>query len=114
MKCEDYQIYPSLKAVPEGVLENPWLVVEKFFPEYENGTYYVRIYKFFGDRGYCARFWFTASNREAEKHCQPRRHSHFGRSVAVRRRLEWIMGSWILSFTKGARLFLMSTGRRGF
>ena len=56
MKCEDYQIFPSLKAVPEAIFENPWLVVEKFFPERENGIYYVRIYKFFGDRGYCARF----------------------------------------------------------
>jgi len=56
MKCEDYQIFPSLKAVPEVVFENPWLVVEKFLPEYENGVYYLRIYKFFGDRGYCARF----------------------------------------------------------
>lgn len=56
MECEDYQIFPSLKAVPEAVFENPWLVVEKFFPERENGVYYVRIYKFFGDRGYCARF----------------------------------------------------------
>lgn len=56
MECEDYQIFPSLKAVPEAVFGNPWLVVEKFFPECENGIYYVRIYKFFGDRGYCARF----------------------------------------------------------
>lgn len=56
MKCEDYQIFPSLKAVPEKIFENPWLVVEKFLPECENGVYYLRIYKFFGDRGYCARF----------------------------------------------------------
>jgi hypothetical protein len=56
MKCEDYRVFPSLKVVPEAIFENPWLVVEKFFPERENGVYYIRIYKFFGDRGYCARF----------------------------------------------------------
>ena len=55
MRCEDYQVFPSLKEVPAAVFSNPWLVVERFLPEHENGIYYLRIYKFFGNQAYCAR-----------------------------------------------------------
>jgi hypothetical protein len=55
MKCEDYPVFPSIKEVPPAIFSNPWLVVERFLPERENGIYYLRIYQFFGDQGYCAR-----------------------------------------------------------
>ncbi len=55
MKSEDYQVFASLKEVPDAVFANPWLVVERFLPEHEKGIYYLRIYKFFGDRAYGAR-----------------------------------------------------------
>jgi len=55
MKSEDYQVFPSLKEVPDAVFANPWLVVERFLPEQEKGIYYLRICKFFGDRAYGAR-----------------------------------------------------------
>ena len=55
MNTDDYRVYPSLKEVPEGVFANESLVVERFLPEYENGVYYLRVYKFLGDRAYCAR-----------------------------------------------------------
>jgi hypothetical protein len=51
----DYQVFPSLKEVPEAVFLNKWLVVERFLPEFENGIYYLRVYKFFGDRALCVR-----------------------------------------------------------
>jgi hypothetical protein len=54
MNPNDYQIFPSIKHVPEGVFTNESLVVERFLPEYKNGIYYLRVYKFFGDRAYCA------------------------------------------------------------
>jgi hypothetical protein len=54
MNPNDYQIFPSIKDVPEGVFTNESLVVERFLPEYKNGVYYLRVYKFFGDRAYCA------------------------------------------------------------
>jgi hypothetical protein len=50
----DYQIFSSIKQVPEGVFTNGSLVMERFLPEYKNGIYYLRVYKFFGDRAYCA------------------------------------------------------------
>ena len=56
MKPEDYQVFASLKEVPEPVFANPWLVVERFLPERGNDLYYLRIYKFFGDRAYAARY----------------------------------------------------------
>jgi hypothetical protein len=55
MDSHDYQLFPSLAAVPEAVFANPSLVVERFLPEYENGVYYLRVYQFLGDCGYCAR-----------------------------------------------------------
>jgi hypothetical protein len=55
MDPDHYQIFPSIKDVPEGVFVNESLVVERFLPEYKNGIYYLRVYKFFGDRAYCAR-----------------------------------------------------------
>jgi len=56
MECEDYQVFSSLKEVPEAVFHNPWLVVERFLPERQNGIYYLRVYQFCGDQGYCARW----------------------------------------------------------
>ncbi|HEU5125843.1 MAG TPA: hypothetical protein VFW05_17460 [Verrucomicrobiae bacterium] len=50
----DYKVFPSLKEVPAAAFENPALVVEKFLPEKSDGLYRLRIYQFFGDRGYCA------------------------------------------------------------
>jgi hypothetical protein len=55
MKCEDYPVFSSLKEVPPAIFSNPHLVVERFLPEQENGIFYLRVYQFFGDRGYCAR-----------------------------------------------------------
>jgi hypothetical protein len=56
MECEDYQVFPSLKEVPEAVFDNPWLVVERFLPEQQNGIYYLRVYQFCGEQGYCSRW----------------------------------------------------------
>jgi hypothetical protein len=50
----DYKLFSSLKEVPTAVFDNPALVVEKFLPEMSDGLYHLRIYQFFGDRGYCA------------------------------------------------------------
>jgi hypothetical protein len=50
----DYKVFPSLNDVPAAAFENPALVVEKFLPEMSDGLYRLRIYQFFGDRGYCA------------------------------------------------------------
>lgn len=50
----DYQVFRSLREVPEAVFRNPALVVEKFLPEFSDGLYRLRIYQFFGDRAYCA------------------------------------------------------------
>lgn len=54
-----YEIFNSLKNVPEAVFTNDSLVVERFLPEYENGHYHVRIYLFIGSCGYCARLGST-------------------------------------------------------
>ncbi|HYG22266.1 MAG TPA: hypothetical protein VEH04_05730 [Verrucomicrobiae bacterium] len=51
----EYRIFKSRCDVPAAVFGNPALVVEKFLPEVENGFYYLRIYQFLGDCGYCAR-----------------------------------------------------------
>ena len=59
MKCEDYPVFASLREVPPAIFSNPSLVVERFLPECEKGIYYLRIYQFFGDRGYCARLGST-------------------------------------------------------
>lgn len=47
-----YPVFAAPTAVPLGVWRNPNLVVEKFRPEQqENGTYVLRVWIFFGDRG---------------------------------------------------------------
>jgi hypothetical protein len=55
LKPSDYPIFPSLKEVPEAICANEALVIERFLPEFENGFYHLRIYQFFGGRGYCVR-----------------------------------------------------------
>lgn len=52
---QDYQIFPSLAEVPKEIFSNPFLIAEKFLPEYEDGVYYLRIYTFIGDREHCLR-----------------------------------------------------------
>ncbi|MEJ0088317.1 MAG: hypothetical protein WDM80_00950 [Limisphaerales bacterium] len=55
MNTDDYQVFPALSAVPKNIFANESLVVERFLPEFKNGIYYLRIYKFLGDQAYCAR-----------------------------------------------------------
>jgi hypothetical protein len=43
-------VFPSLAEVPEGVLENPALVVERFLPEREGDLYALRTHTRLGDR----------------------------------------------------------------
>jgi hypothetical protein len=59
MTIGGYKVFPALRAVPADVFENKALVVERFLPEVENGTYYLRVYLFMGDRGYCVRVGST-------------------------------------------------------
>lgn len=51
----DYQIYPSLAAVPRAVFRDRDLVVQKFLPEREGDKYCVRIMTFIGNRLSCYR-----------------------------------------------------------
>jgi len=55
MNTCDYQVFPTLQSVPAAIFDNESLVVERFLPEFENGIYYLRVYKFLGDQAYCAR-----------------------------------------------------------
>ncbi len=50
MAPQAYRVFPSPQAVPAGVFENPSLVVEKFLPEIDQESYYVRCWYFLGDR----------------------------------------------------------------
>jgi hypothetical protein len=50
LPSEDYPVFPSLREVPEGVLENPALVVERFLPEREGSLYALRTHTRLGDR----------------------------------------------------------------
>jgi hypothetical protein len=47
---ESYPVFPSVGALPPGVLENPELVVERFLPERDGDLYALRLYFFLGDR----------------------------------------------------------------
>jgi hypothetical protein len=59
MNTDDYQVFLSLNAVPKSIFDNKSLVVERFLPEFDNGIYYLRVYKFLGDQAYCARLGST-------------------------------------------------------
>jgi hypothetical protein len=59
MEIDGYTIFPSLKEVPEAIFANDALVVERFLPEIEHGRYHLRVYVFFGDRGYSMRVGST-------------------------------------------------------
>lgn len=45
---KDYRIYPRVRDVPWPVWHNPWLVVERFLPEFRGGTYWLRTWIFLG------------------------------------------------------------------
>jgi hypothetical protein len=50
LSSESYPVFPSVAAVPDGVFENPALVVERFLPERDGPHYALRTYYPFGDR----------------------------------------------------------------
>lgn len=47
---EQYRVFKSLHDVPEQVWKNPYLVVEKFTPEIQDGHYCLRTWLFLGDK----------------------------------------------------------------
>ena len=49
-QLDRYPVYESLEEVPAGVFQNRALVIEKFLPEREGETYFIRHYLFLGDR----------------------------------------------------------------
>ena len=56
MKSEDhYLIYDHLRQVPLHCFNDRRLIVEKFIPEMEDGSYFIRTYHFLGDRWTCTR-----------------------------------------------------------
>jgi len=50
---EDYKIFKHIDAVPQWIQEDAGLVIERFSPEFNNGLYVIRMYKFLGVRGQC-------------------------------------------------------------
>ena len=50
-----YEIFDRLDDVPDSVWLDENLVVERFIPEIENGSYILRSWIFFGDQEYSAR-----------------------------------------------------------
>jgi len=51
----DYPIFDHIDDVPAEWFDRRGLVVEKFYPEFEDGMYHVRAYQFLGDRWTCMR-----------------------------------------------------------
>jgi hypothetical protein len=54
-KQQDYQIFSSLRNVPDACFLDKKIVIQKFFPEVEDGFYHVRSYSFLGGRHSCMR-----------------------------------------------------------
>lgn len=48
-----YPILDSMKHVPQWVWDDNRVVVEKFRPERDGELYVLRLWMFFGDKGYC-------------------------------------------------------------
>lgn len=76
-----YRLFDRLDAVPAALLERPDLVVERFLPDVEDGTYYTQMYLFLGDGERCARLGSpdpvfkadtSTSAEEVEPHPAPR------------------------------------------
>jgi hypothetical protein len=59
LETDAYPVFPSLAALPAGVLENPALVVERFLPEREGDLYALRTYHVLGDRSISRRVLST-------------------------------------------------------
>lgn len=53
----DYAIFETAAAVPEEIWTDPEVVVERFVPEIEDGSYVTRAMVFLGDRATCAKFY---------------------------------------------------------
>lgn len=53
----EYPIYPHRSEVPREFLRHPGLVVEKFLPEMEGGSYCLRSYNFLGEAEDCFRVY---------------------------------------------------------
>jgi len=47
---EEYKIYNDYREVPKNIIDNSYLVIEKFLPETDGENYYLRTYMFLGDR----------------------------------------------------------------
>ena len=52
----DYPIFNSIRQVPKDIWENHNLIVERFFPEKQDGLFYVRYWSFLGNMGSSGRF----------------------------------------------------------
>lgn len=55
VESTDYEVFDNIAVVPQRWLDNPDVVVEKFLPEIENGSYHSRSLQFLGDRWTCVR-----------------------------------------------------------
>lgn len=51
----DYQVYDHLDHIPEHLIGDSRVVIERFLPELEGGLYHLRFYQFLGDRWTCIR-----------------------------------------------------------
>ena len=54
-----YPILRSIDEVPDGIWNNPGLVVERFLPESDAQGFWMRAWVFFGDRERCTRYCGT-------------------------------------------------------
>lgn len=55
LNSNHYPIFPSLQRVPPAVFDNPHLIVEKFLPEREGDSYFLRSYAFMGSESITVR-----------------------------------------------------------
>ncbi|MBI4747180.1 MAG: hypothetical protein HY774_01725 [Acidobacteria bacterium] len=56
----DYQVYDTLREVPEVFLTSQNFIVEKFLPEMEDDLFFVRYLRFLGDRTNAVRLGATS------------------------------------------------------
>jgi hypothetical protein len=51
----DYKLVPRFADVSERIWSRPWLIVERFLPEWDENGFYTRSWIFVGDAGRCVR-----------------------------------------------------------
>jgi len=60
MNTSDYRIYDRSAEVPSWCWQDRRIVVERFLPELEGGSFHTRIFQFLGDRSSCSRLVATS------------------------------------------------------